>query len=63
MKSILIKDTTKEEREENIHASPIVIALDATHLLFEKVIRRIAEAEGYTYPERAKDCAYAFLKS
>ena len=38
-------------------------ALDATHLLFEKVTRRIAEAEGYTYPERAKDCAYAFLKS
>jgi aminoglycoside 6-adenylyltransferase len=38
-------------------------ALYVTHLLFEKVTRRIAEAEGYTYPERAKDCAYAFLKS
>ena len=44
-------------------AEDVKSALDATHLLFEKVTGRIAEAEGYAYPERAKNCAYEYPKS
>ena len=40
----------------------ILSALLATHHLFEKVTRGLADAEGFTYPEKACECAKAYLK-
>ena len=40
----------------------VMRALIATSQLFEKVTRGLADAEGFAYPERAYECAKAYLK-
>ena len=37
-------------------------ALLATSRLFEKVSRELAEAKGFSYPEKACECAKAYLR-
>ena len=40
----------------------VMKALLATSRLFEKVTRGLANAEGFAYPEKACECAKAYLK-
>ena len=40
----------------------VMRALLSTHQLFEKVSRGLAEAKGFAYPEKAFECAKAYLK-
>jgi aminoglycoside 6-adenylyltransferase len=40
----------------------VMKALIATCHLFEKVTRELADTEGFTYPEKACECAKAYLK-
>ncbi len=59
------EDITKELRKCFAHydEEDVKNALIATHELFERLSVEFAEIEGFKYPEKARECAKAYIGS